>query len=130
MQIFTPLTFFVALFTGSLGAYLAYKRGRNPYGWFFVGFFFGMLGTLAIFFAPKPKRKVMSPLPQLIQTLSGPTHKLWYYATASREQMGPVSHNGLFQLWKAGTIFPSTYVWNEELSEWKLLKEFIVESKQ
>lgn len=121
---FTPLTFFAALLTGSLSAYLAFKQDRNPYFWFGIGFCFGILGACAIFFAPGKKKNQSVPIeaakPMVIQ---GPADKFWYYLTHDQAQMGPMSHDALTRAWHEGKISLTTYVWNEELPDWKLLQE-------
>ncbi len=117
-----------AFLIGILSAYIAYRRGRNPYIWFFVGFVFGIFGIMAIFFAPSGKKKAASTVPIAIQpepTIQGPKDKFWYYLDPSNQQQGPMSHDALTSAWKQGIVTPATYVWNEELTEWKLLKDMM-----
>lgn len=120
------LSLFAGLLTGCLGAYLAYRQDRNPYGWFFIGFFFGLWGALAVCLVPKKKAPVamaeVPPPPPSI--LRGPADKFWYYLDGSHQQVGPMSHHALTTEWRQGKISLTTYVWHEELPEWKLLKEF------
>lgn len=114
----------IALFS----AYLAHRRGRNPYLWFGIGFLFGLMGIMAIFFAPFQKKKkvpLAKPVPQ--PYISGPTDKFWYYLDNDRQQKGPLSHNALSKAWKEKEIQPTTLVWNEELTDWKSLQELIQE---
>ncbi|HSX38446.1 MAG TPA: DUF4339 domain-containing protein [Chlamydiales bacterium] len=127
---FTSLTLIAAALTGVLGAYLAHRRGRNPYVWFFVGFFFGILGAFAIFFAPsgrknllkeKPKVAIQQPRP----TIRGPADKFWYYLDLEHQQIGPMSLSALTTAWHQEKISLTTYVWHEELPEWKPLQELI-----
>jgi len=112
--------------TGLISAYLAYKRGRSPIVWFIVGFFFGMLGTIALFFAPKAKEKIalspkkIEPQPYLY----GPITKFWYYVEAGA-QVGPMSYDVIASEWKMGKISKETLVWHEDLTEWKPIEELI-----
>ena len=109
---------------GTLSAYLAHKRGRNPYAWFFIGVFFGLLGMIAIFFAPSQKNP--KPVPQTSEpTLVGPTDRLWYYLDETHQQIGPMSFDALNKSWKLGKVPPSSYLWNESLPDWKPLQDFI-----
>lgn len=113
---------------GLVSAFLAHKRGRNPYSWFFIGFAFGLFGVLAIFF-PSLTRKSKAPAPAPQPFIHGPTDKPWYYLDSAHEQHGPFSHNALTRFWKEGKIAPSHYVWHEELKDWKPLQDFIKTKK-
>ena len=126
--LFTPLTLCAALLTGCLGAFLAKRRGRNPYNWFFIGFFFGVLGTLTIFFAPNKKQLPAVATEPPLPTIQGPLNKFWYYLDGSHNQIGPMSHQSLTTEWRQGKISATTYVWHEELPEWKLLKDLFTSS--
>lgn len=120
---FSPVALIGAALIGGLSAYLAYRRGKNPYLWFFIGFFFGALGILFIFFSPKPVPKE-EPTP-IIPTIQGPKDKFWYYLDTLHQQQGPMSHDALTSAWREGKLNLSTYVWNEELPDWKPLEEFV-----
>ncbi|MBM3183849.1 MAG: DUF4339 domain-containing protein [Chlamydiae bacterium] len=129
---FSPLTLIIAFFTGLLGLYFARKRGRNPYAWFFIGFFFGVLGVMVIFFAPNPKKKSASvaetPKEVPLPTIQGPSDKFWYYLDPTHQQIGPMSFEALKTAWQDGKVSLTTYVWHEELPEWKLLKDCVTSS--
>ncbi len=119
-----------ALFIGALTAYFAHKRQKNPYKWFFIGFFFGVLGLFAVFFSPSKKKKRRAPvhsemqkIAPLVPLIRGPVDKFWYYLDPSHEQHGPISHTALTSAFKEGKISLSTYVWNEEMAEWKVLQD-------
>lgn len=123
-------TFFFSAATGLISAYMAFKRGRNPFIWFFVGFFFGMLGTLALFFAPKVVAKEeKTPLPQKKQEsesyLYGPIGKFWYYVNGNQEQVGPMSYEAISTEWKTGKLSKETLVWNEDMNEWESLEKLV-----
>ncbi|MBI5273176.1 MAG: DUF4339 domain-containing protein [Chlamydiia bacterium] len=116
---------------GLLGAYLAHRRGRNPYAWFCIGFFFGLLGAMFIFFAPAHKKTALqgeskSSIPSFI--LQGPTDKFWYYVDKAEQQIGPMSFEALRSAWGQGKISPATYVWHEDLPDWKPLETFLTSS--
>lgn len=122
---FSPAALIGASLIGGLSAYLAYRRGKSPYLWFFIGFFFGALGILFIFFSPKPKPVPAEEPAPIIPTIQGPKDKFWYYLDALHQQQGPMSHDALTAAWREGKLNLSTYVWNEELPEWKPLEEFV-----
>jgi len=130
----TPLTILAAFLTGALGAYLAHRRGRNPFIWFAIGFFFGLLGAFAIFFAPSRKksdtlkgeeRKEEARLEILPPVIQGPADKFWYYLGPDHQQVGPMSLDALTVAWRQGKVSLNTYVWNEELPDWKPLQDLL-----
>lgn len=120
-------TILVSLICGGISAYFAKRKARSPYRWFFVGFLFGIFGTFAAYFAPFKRRKVIIlpkeevPLP----SIQGPSDKHWYYLDSTQTQQGPMSLNALTKAFREGKISLTTFVWNEELTEWKALKEFL-----
>ncbi len=122
-------TVYFAAATGLISAYMATKRNRNPYIWFGVGFFFGMLGAIALFFAPKvvkPEEKVaLSPVKREPQPyLFGPIAKFWYYVEGGN-QVGPMSYEAISKEWKMGKLPKETLVWHEDLVEWKQIEELV-----
>jgi hypothetical protein len=108
-----------ALIAGLGSAYLAHKRGRNPLLWFAIGTLFGIFGVFALFFAPTQKKKPAAP----VWVIDGPKDKFWYYVDPNRATQGPISHDALTLAWKEGKITPATFVWHEDLTDWKLLKD-------
>ena len=119
----SPLTLAAACLIGSLSAYMAHRRSKNPYLWFALGFFFGVLGIFAFFLASKPKtQKPPAPLEPVFK-LNGPVDKFWYYLDAENSQKGPMSKDALTAAFKSGHLNLNTYVWNEELASWKHLSE-------
>lgn len=120
----TPFMIISAFAIAFLSAYLAHKRGRNPYAWFAIGFIFGIFGIFAIFFAPSKKRFKLADIPpQPVFTIHGPSDKFWYYIDPSNQQQGPMSRDALTSAWKEGKVDLSTYVWHEEMADWQPLKE-------
>jgi uncharacterized membrane protein YfcA len=113
--------------TGLITAYVANRRARKPIPWFFVGFCFGLLGLL--FFFVMPQKKKPAPLPSVKPEpqpyILGPADKYWYWLDASHAQVGPMSYTALSNHWKQGKIKPETYVWHEDLTDWKPLQELI-----
>ncbi len=120
MHVISPVLIIIYSLIGLISAYFAKKNGRNPYFWFSMGVFFGVLTLIVMFFInirskKAPLQPVQAPAPIV-------DSKLWYYLTNDK-QMGPVSLNKLFLLLKEGQITFTTYVWNEELESWKFLNE-------
>lgn len=121
----TPLMIVSAIAIGAVSAYLAHKRGRNPFIWFAVGFIFGIFGIFAIFFAsPKTKAPPQPNVPaEPLLTIQGPADKFWYYLDPANQQQGPMSRDALSTAWKEGKINLTTYIWHEDLADWQLLKD-------
>lgn len=115
---------------GAICGYLAHKKGKNPYIWFFIGLFFGALGILALYVFGRTKKQAKKEEPHVqyeplvINPKANPTPlTLWYYLNHQHQQCGPVSFSGLKNEIQEGTITSSTYVWSEELDNWKQIKD-------
>jgi len=122
MQNLTPLgTLFVLICWTLIGlatAYLAKKRGRNPYAWFFIGYFLALLGLFLVLILPKVKeKKEPSKTPPVI------TDTLWYYLDKDHKQHGPVSQIWLDKEIAERRLDENTYVWNENLKDWEKVKD-------
>lgn len=119
------------LLNGSLAAYLAHKQKKNVYLWFGIGCALGLLGIIVLFFLHQQKKparkKTTAPIP--LPSIEGPKDKLWYYLDPTHTRKGPMSLDALTAEWRQGKVFSSTYVWNEELSDWKILENFLVKNK-
>lgn len=135
------LTMLMWMLMGLATGYLAQQRGRDPYIWFALGLFFGILALLALVLLPqvrspeemeadrkneeiiKLREKQMQEQekiedapdlqPQSIQT------KEWFYLDKSRQQQGPHSFYVITELWENGDITAHSYVWAEGMPEWK-----------
>jgi hypothetical protein len=111
----------------------ALARGRNPYAWTIVGFLFGFLGLIILFVLPNKKKRSLvqqqiDALPPLTVTNSPippATYRPWYYLDQQNLQQGPMSFQTLKNAWKEGKLNSTTYVWNEDLHEWKALGEVV-----
>lgn len=101
---------------GLLCSYFAHRRGRNPYLWFGVGAFLGLLGIIAfLFLTPKRKKKQATP-PAAPHPM---TFRQWYYLDAEHTQQGPLPYPALI----TKDLSPQTLVWNEDLTSWTPLSE-------
>jgi hypothetical protein len=126
---------------GAAASYLAYQRGRDPYIWFALGIFLGILAVLALVLLPpiqsqeeieadqknqeiiKLREKQVqeqekienSPdlQPQSIQT------KEWFYLDKSRQQQGPYSFYIISELWENGDITAHSYMWSNGMPDWR-----------
>lgn len=136
-----PLSYLLmgAVFSGTISAYLFYRVKKRPLHGFLIGFLFGVYGLAWILITSWPSLKKRGggrripqqlrpafPLPQE-KTLQGPSDKFWYYLNEAHEQQGPMSLTALSGAWKEGKVSLSTYVWHEDLPEWKKLGEFVIQ---
>lgn len=123
----TPLNFIMAGLFGLCSAYFAYRGGRNPYKWFFIGAIFGIYGLATLFVVPRMQKAIPQPKSPPLPVIDGPVDKLWYYVSPPQDSQGPMSHHALTSALRQGKISLSTYVWHEDLGDWKILKEFVKE---
>jgi len=120
--LYLVLIFLCWTLLGTITSKLAVKRGKNPYIWFYVGFFLGVLGILALYLIPKTEKvekKVQDPKPPVKQK----PLQLWYYLDKNHTQQGPYSETYLEEKLSKKELCENTYVWNENLSDWKKVKE-------
>lgn len=121
----------IAFLSSLIQGYCCYRiaeqqKGRDPWFGAALGVCFGIFGILALLlFPPKRQRKQTKQAPRKKASLLGPQDKLWYYLENNDTRVGPISFLALNEAWNQGRIKRSTYVWNEELTDWKLLKEFL-----
>jgi GYF domain 2 len=141
----TLLTMVLWTLIGIATSYIANRKGRDPYIWFALGAFFGILAMLALVLLPPVKsekeleqdernkeiverrEKQMEEQekienapnlePQSIET------KEWFYLDNERKQQGPLSFYVINELWEGGSLTPQTYVWTEGMPEWKRVQE-------
>ncbi len=113
---------FAAALIGTLTAYLAKRKGRDPTVWFLIGMLCGIFGLIALFFVPEVKQqekpKPPSPPPQ-----DALATKKWFYLDAAHTTCGPHPFATIQQLFRENTIQPSTYVWCEGVEGWKKIHD-------
>lgn len=119
----TGLVFLVSFVMGFLALYIAKRKEKNPYLWFFCGFFFGLLGVLFLYFLPVKKQKEKTV--EIRPTVDPLAHTIWYYLDEEMKQTGPVSYAILKKAQAEGVITGSTYVWNPDLDDWKTAEEIL-----
>lgn len=134
-------------------AFLAKWQGRNTPLWFILGLLFPVIALILLFLLPLPikggrkKTPLFNQRPQTTNQTEKKGQKTggvviditppdpfkevktdiastcWYYLEKGHEQRGPMSFEAFKRAWKEGRITPTTYVWNESLTEWKLFSE-------
>lgn len=141
----TLFTMILWVSIGAATAYLASQRGRDPYIWFALGMFFGILAMLAVVLLPPVKseeeievdrknegivamrekqveeeeRLESAPdlQPQSVET------KEWFYLDKNHQQQGPFSFFGINEAWENRDITSNSFVWSEGMEEWKQIHE-------
>lgn len=104
---------------GAINAYLARRRGKNPYQWFLFGFLFGAIGFGFLMFAPK--KAVKKETPKVPEIKPNPL-TYWYYLKGE-ERFGPMSFDALKKAFIADKIENTSLVWNEEMEDWQELSQ-------
>lgn len=106
----------------------AKRKGRDPSVWFMAGAFFGLFALLLLLLLPQ--KRAVAPVVALPQEpfLALSDHhidKFWYFLDENQKQYGPMSFTALKAAWHKGSIQSKTFVWNEEMEEWKPLSEAV-----
>jgi len=140
-------SFLSALFLLIIGAFCSYNaklRGRNPYAWFAIGLFLGAIGLLILYLLP-PKKPTFESTPSVATPANAvaaapdiaveqestlvppskpaPPQKLWYYLDEENKRFGPMSFDRLKQAWALDQVKRETFVWNEDMEDWKPVKD-------
>lgn len=106
---------------GLICAYLANKRGRNPYAWFGIGLFLGVFGILLLVVIPK-KNQIKEEIVHLAPPVKTEPEVLYYYLDENHKQKGPVNLSFLKYEFQNKRINSSTYVWTESMDDWKKIE--------
>lgn len=125
---------FTAAIIGTLTAYLAKGRGRDPTKWFFIGLLCGVFGLIALFLFPvvtqedekqqggKAEGVVLPPVAPAVVEAPLAANR-WFYLDAKHERFGPVAEDALQVLFQEEKITSRTYVWCEGMEGWKRLED-------
>lgn len=112
-----------------LGIGIAKRYQRNPFLWAILTLAFNCLPIfLLIWIEEKQKKKKSSPSPLRAPRLSPPPAEslvFWYYLDEKNCQQGPVPWDRIKRLWDEGILKAHSYVWNENLVEWKKAEEIL-----
>lgn len=123
------------LLMGSLNAYYAHLRGRDPIAWFMLGVPLGLLGLIILFFLPNgqvPKHFDESHFPETtprseINDVNAPNSealtKEWYYIDNQQQRQGPISLKDLqFHFFQKDLSYRSL-VWSEGMDQWEKVED-------
>ena len=116
----------IAVFWGWICCYFAQQRGRNPYGWFFLGLLFGPFPLIALFLMPVIEQSPPSPteIPEVHVSHHSPFNQYdWYYLDENRQSVGPMDFVALQELWNEQKIDEHSLVWNDTMENWKKVSD-------
>lgn len=128
MEIYLSLILLALIGFGS--STLAKRKGRNPITWFFIGFFFGLLGLLFLFFLPNPNSKRESIRQERTEAIdekrdatdinpNSPYKEMqWYYLDSEHQSIGPLYYAELLQAWINGRASIKSFVWQSSMKDW------------
>ncbi len=107
----------------------AKRKGRDSSVWFMAGAFFGLFALLLLLLLPAKKAPVPvappAPKEPFLALSDHHVDKFWYFLDENKKQYGPMSFTALKSAWNTGSIQSKTFVWNEEMEEWKPLSEAV-----
>lgn len=114
------------VFFGSITAYVAKKRGRDPLIWCLVGIVFP-LGLFLLLLLPKGEYSTVKNHEEII-ALTGCSDlnypcKEWFYLDVKYQQQGPVMFDYLRKCWKEEKLVPQSFVWSDGMQQWKRISE-------
>lgn len=129
----TFLVILSSFFFGYACSRIAIRKRRHPTHWFIMGVLFGFLALILIALLPPPPLKffhrkqeiIIKKIPSLVAIEPKHMHKIWYYLNQEQVQFGPMSLDALSRDWREGKVKSTSFVWNEELDDWKALQEVL-----
>lgn len=122
MQWLTIILF--GLLFGVVVSHFAKNRGRSAFGWFFIGFLFGVIGLVLIFLLPKVEKHAAQPgQKSTLPKRSEAWLKMWYYLDPMHIQQGPFDFPDLIKKWREKGITEKSYIWGEGMAGWKRLAD-------
>ena len=115
-----PYLIIIGITTGLI----AYKRkGKNPYLWFMIGFFFGIFGLVGVFFAKKNEPTALKE-----PTISLPDG-MWYVGFNGKTE-GPFSSKRVEELYLKKELSDEHALWSENIENWVKIKELLALTKK
>jgi len=118
------------LLFGAASAYLAQKRGRDPFLWFCIGVLLGIFSPILLLILPsfetgadKEKKTAAAENPPPSPPPAEAEEASWYYLMDNGQQEGPVPLSQVKQLVSSGSLHAESYLWHDGMEDWKKLKE-------
>ncbi len=141
------LLFLSWILLGSLCSRIARQKNRHPGWWFVIGFVLGIFGIILLYILPEKKLSYAKPIPkspnqdkqtlptQCSSAITPPSNdpemsKYWYYLDKDRLQKGPISFDALHRKYQGNDLSDTTYVWSEDMIDWKRINELPEKFKQ
>lgn len=103
--------------------------------WFALGVILGLIAVIILYILPQ--KIAVAPAGAVSENkmsdeevsytppedvASRPPEVLWYYLDKENNQFGPMSFNALKSAWNSDEVDANTYIWNENMEEWKRLE--------
>ena len=150
----TFITFFAIVISALFGAFcfqLAKKRGRNEKVWGVLGFLFGFMALITLFFLPAKKKPIKARIKETSAHISSMENKgaealsgdeafdvpraprisgskslTWHFIDSTEDNSikGPLAIDELRKEIHAKNLDASTYIWCEEFEEWTQICDF------
>ena len=128
-------SFIIWFLIGAATAYFAQQRGRDPFIWFMIGMFLGLLGMLLVFILPSleeteehdsegHEEHIEEIPPSFLPTKAHDyLIKEWFYLDPAHHQQGPCRFEVLKEKWGQGNLSNISYVWCEGMNQWEKIED-------
>ena len=114
-------TLFILVFSalmGSVAAYYAQLRGRDPVSWFGLGMLFGVFAIIALYYLPAVEQTAPREEAKPFKPLQDTQPDEWWYLDNERQIQGPFKKEALQEKFEDNSLTEETLVWKENLTDW------------
>lgn len=126
----------IQILLGIISAYIAFKKQRNPFGWFFVGFLFGLIGIVIAMILPpsdisgnysnpnnSQKLEILSEevKDKAENTITPPIFETsdWFYLNENKKAIGPFNEENLIKTLLTKENRKEIWIWKKGMTDWQ-----------
>lgn len=132
----------IQILLGIISAYIAFKKQRNPFGWFFIGFLFGLIGIVIVLILPPsdirgnsnqncfseedytdPTLEISSKEVEETaeKTITSPIFEApnWFYLDENKKAIGPFNEENLMTILLTKENRKEIWIWKKGMPDWQ-----------